>query len=99
MKNQPSRLDIDTSVLAGLAILSPENRQKVWQAIDSLESFDPDQPLDSKIKKGVISDKVFYMLHATPIDRVIFTMRDRDEIEVIDLFRKERLEFFAKFRD
>ncbi|MGK7900379.1 MAG: hypothetical protein AB4352_02995 [Hormoscilla sp.] len=99
MKTQPTRLDIDTSVLAGLAILSPENREKVWQAIDSLESFDPDQPLDSKIQKGVISDKVFYMLHATPIYRVIFTMSDGGEIEVIDLFRKERLEFFAKFRD
>ncbi|MBC6481407.1 MAG: hypothetical protein GDA56_30290 [Hormoscilla sp. GM7CHS1pb] len=100
MKTQPSRLDIDTSVLAGLAVLSPDDSRKVWQAIDSLECFDPDQPLDSKIQKYTPPEmRTFYLLHASPRYRVIFEITEENEIKIIDLFRKERLEAFAKFRN
>ena len=97
MKIDESRIEIDASVLVGLDVLSAEERESVLQAIDSLEGFSPDQPLPGNIQKFVPPDRrSFYLLHATPSYRVIFEMGDRSEIEVLDLFRKERLEWFAK---
>jgi len=97
MKVDESRIQIDTSVLVGLDVLSAEERQSVLKAIESKESFSPDQPLPKNIQKFAPPDRrTFYLLHATPSYRVIFEIGDRAEIESLDLFLKERLEWFAK---
>ena len=97
MELNTSRVEMNISVLAGLDVLSPEEREGVLKAIESLESFSPEQPLPENIQKFAPPDRpTFYMLHATPSYRVIFEIGDRSEIEIQDLFRKERLEWFAK---
>lgn len=40
-----------------------------------------------------------YLLHASPRYRVIFEITEENEIKVIDLFKKERLDAFATFRN
>ena len=97
MKIDESRIEIDISVLAGLDVLSAEERESVLQAIDSLEGFSPDQALPGNIQKFAPPDRrSFYLLQATPSYRVIFEIGDRSEIEVLDLFPKERLEWFGQ---
>lgn len=94
MKLDQSRIKIDTSVLSGLDILTPEEREGILKAINSLECFSPDEPFEYKLQKGEGLGKTFYMLHATPIYRVIFEINKQNKIEVIDIFMKNRLELF-----
>lgn len=91
-----SRINLDVSVLVGLDLMSPDEREVVLNAINSLETFSPDQPIESNIQKYAPPNmRTFYLLHASPDYRVIFEINDQDEIEVKDLFRKERLEVLA----
>lgn len=89
-------VEIHPSVLAGLDVLSPEEKERVLNAIASLENFYPEQPLTANIQKFTPADRPpFYLLHATPSYRAIFLVND-GIVEIIDLFLKERLEWFAQ---
>ena len=89
-------VEINPSVLAGLDVLFPEERERVLKAIASLENFSPEQPLTANIHKFTPDDRPpFYLLHATPRYRAIFEFTD-GIVEIIDLFLKERLEWFAQ---
>jgi len=90
-----SRVKIDR-VLVGLDVISADERESVLKAINSLENFSTTRPLDSNIQKYAPANmRTFYLLKASPSYRVIFEVNDQDEIEVTDIFRKERLEAFA----
>jgi mRNA-degrading endonuclease RelE of RelBE toxin-antitoxin system len=89
-------VEIHPSVLAGLDVLSPEEKERVLNAIASLENFSPEQPMTPNIQKFRPADQPpFYLLHATPSYRAIFVVTN-GIVEIIDLFLKERLEWFAQ---
>ena len=89
MKLNQSRIEIASSVLAGLDILSPDEREPVLQAIDSLENFSPQSTLPSNIQKFTPSDiPTFYLLQAPPSYRVIFEIDDQNQIKISHLFVK-----------
>ena len=94
MKLNEDKIEIDASVLAGLDVLSAEERESVLQAIDSLDGFSPDQPLDNNIQK-FRPERPFYLLHIDPSLRVIFEFHN-GQIQIQDIVRKEALEFMSK---
>ncbi|MBP0010802.1 hypothetical protein [Roseofilum sp. Belize Diploria] len=54
-------VEINPSVLAGLDVLSPEERERVLKAIASLENFSPEPPMTSNIQK-FRPEQPFYLL-------------------------------------
>lgn len=89
------RINVD-KVLIGLDIIPSDEQEALLKALNSLDNFSPDQPLDSKMKKGVLLGRTFYLFDVTPNYQLIFEINDRNEIQVVDLFVKGRLEAFAK---
>lgn len=95
MELNTGRVEMNISVLAGLDVLSPDEREGVLKAIESLENFSPDRPLDNNIQK-FRPEQPFYLLHIDPSLRVIFEVNQKNKIEIQDLVRKETLEYMLR---
>lgn len=93
-KTTQNTIEIHPSVLAGLDVLSPEEKERVLNAIASLESFSPEQPMTPNIQK-FRPEQPFYLLKVDNSLRLIFEINHRDEIEIQDLVRQETLEFMS----
>lgn len=90
-----SRIKIDSSVLPGLDVLSEEERANVLKSIDSLENFSIDRPLASNIKK-LQEDEQLYLLQVDASLRIIFEVTAEDRIEILELFRRETIEYMFR---
>ena len=95
MKLNESRIIIDSSVLPGLDVLSEEERESVLKAIDSLEKFSTEQPLDYNSKK-IQEDEQLYLIQVNSSLRLIFRVTDREKIEILELFRREMIEYMFR---
>jgi mRNA-degrading endonuclease RelE of RelBE toxin-antitoxin system len=93
-KTTQNTIEIHPSVLAGLDVLSPEEKERVLNAIASLENFSPEQPMTPNIQK-FRPEQPFYLLKVDTSLRLIFEINHRDEIEIQDLVRQETLEFMS----
>ncbi len=87
-------VEIHPSVLAGLDVLSPEEKEQVLKAIASLETFSPEHPLTANIQK-FRPEQPFYLLKVDSSLRLIFEKNHQHEIEIQDLVRQETLEFMS----
>ena len=90
-------VEIHPSVLAGLDVLAPKEKERVLKAIASLENFSPEQPLTANIQK-FRPEQPFYLLKIDTSLRLIFEINRRHEIEIQDLVRQESLEFMSDSR-
>lgn len=94
VKLKSSRIKILGKVLPGLDVLSEDERERVLDAIASLENFSGDAPMPANVQKFTPGHiPTFYLLHVDSSWRVIFNVNEQDEIEIAHLFMKERLEY------
>ena len=93
-KTTQNTVEIHPSVLAGLDVLSPEEKERVLNAIASLETFSPEQPLTANIQK-FRPEQPFYLLKVDSSLRLIFEINHQHQIEIQDLVRQETLEFMS----
>ncbi|NET57633.1 MAG: hypothetical protein F6K47_16170 [Symploca sp. SIO2E6] len=63
------------------------------QAICSLESFSPDKPLRKGMKR-LETEEQLYRLYATPTFGLIFGIEAGNEIEILDIFNREMVDYY-----
>jgi len=80
-------------VFFGLDTLSESEREAVMQVIHSLESFSPDKPLIKEMKR-LETEEQLYSLYATPSFGLIFGIKAGNEIEILDIFNREMVDYY-----
>jgi len=94
MKDNPAKITFHKRATVALDALSLEDRDRVLKAINHLSILGIDSAFGKTVKKFKI-DEPLYLLKVNPSFRVIFRLIDQDEIEILDIVMKERLELFA----
>lgn len=93
MQNNQIKIIMHKRVQIALDALSYE-RNSVLKAINYIATFGLEQALGKNVEK-VNTDELLYLLRATSSIRVIFRVAAQDEIEILEIVMRERLEIFA----
>ena len=94
MKDNPAQIIFHKRATVALDALSLEDRKSLLKAINHLAIFGIDSVIGKDVKKIKV-DESLYLLKVNPGFRIIFRLTDRDEIEILDIVMKERLELFT----
>lgn len=85
-----TRVKIHRRVLPGLAVLTAAETEHLSKTMEVLETFSPEQPLAPTMKL-LDPDRLLYSVQIDPGLMAMFSITERDEIEILDLFDPERL--------
>lgn len=88
-----NRIKLHRRVFFGLDTLSAQEKAEVMQAIHSLESFSPDEPLKHGMKR-LETDELLYRFYATPAFGLIFGPGEGNEIEILDIFNRDMVDYY-----
>jgi hypothetical protein len=94
MRDNPAKITFHKRATVALDALSAEEKSIILKAINYLSVFGIETLSGDKVKKFKL-DEPLYLLRANPNLRVIFRVISQDEMEILDIVMKERLEFFA----
>ncbi len=94
MKDQPAKVTFHKRATVALDALPLEEKNTVLKAINYLSFFGIESAIGENVKKLNI-DEPLYLLRVNPSIRVIFRFNYPDNLEILDLVMKERLELFA----
>ena len=93
MKANVNTIKLHRRVFFGLDTLSEPEKEAVMQAIHSLENFSPDKPLTEGMKR-LETEEQLYRLYATPTFGLIFGIDAGNEIEILDIFNREMVDYY-----
>jgi hypothetical protein len=94
MKENPAKITFHKRAIVALDALSLEETNSVLKSINYLSIVGIEQAWGKNLKKFHI-DEPLYLLRVTPSLRVILRVSEQNEIEILDIVMKERLQLFA----
>lgn len=94
MKDNPAQITFHKRAIVALNALSIEDKNSVLKSINYLSVAGIDPAFGKNLKKFQI-DEPLYLLRVNPSLRVILRVAEPDEIQILDIVTKERLELFA----
>lgn len=97
IKANSDRIILHRRVLPGLDVLTPEETENFWKAVNSLEDFSPERPLPENITK-FNKDEPIYVIKVDASLRAMLGFTEDNKIEIIDLFPQERIDFYKEKR-
>ncbi len=94
MKDNPAKITFHKRAIVALDALSIEEKNSVLKSINYLSIVGIEPALGENLQKFHI-DEPLYLLRVTPSLRVILRVSEQNEIEILDIVMKERLQLFA----
>jgi hypothetical protein len=94
MKDNPAQITFHKRAIVALNALSIEDKNSVLKSINHLSIVGIDSALGKNLQKFNINEPL-YLLRVNPSLRVILRVAEPDEIQILDIVTKERLELFA----
>jgi len=94
MKDNPATIKFHKRATVALDMLSLEQKNAVLKSINYLANFGLESILGKNVKPLNI-DESLYLLRVNHSLRVFFRLNPQNEIEILDILMKERLEVFA----